>query len=220
MTDMILPINNASNSICNADWIEGRESKGKENISSFGFYSRDKSEGDTSRKSKSLTLDAFNRSLLSGVGGIRGIYILSGGGLDRRYMVKHSNNSTYSIIANGDIHNLYIGARKKLDNLMQDITSKGHFDDGPTLDAAIDAEHFIENNLRMEGLVSPKIRAISGGEINFYWDTVNILLDVAICGDKTFSYYSKIKGSGNEICADSPINNKLPAVILEELKVK
>jgi hypothetical protein len=217
---MILPLNNASNSICNTDWIEGRKSRVKENVSSFGFYSRDKSEGDTSGKSKLLAFDAFNRSLLSGVGSVRGVYILSGGVLDGKYMVKHSNSSTYSIIANGDIHNLYIGARSKLDNLMQDITNKGHSDDAPTLDAAIDAEHFIENNLRMEGLVSPKIRAISGGEINFYWDTVNILLDVAICGDKTFSYYSKIKDGGNEICADSPINDKLPKVILEGLKVK
>ncbi|MBL5905958.1 hypothetical protein [Serratia fonticola] len=138
---------------------------------------------------------------------------------ERKYILNSFNGLFYSLFGNEEVSSPYNAAIRKLDGLRQHVNEVEDVD-LPTNEAIEDARSFIENNLRKHGLVIPKIRAISGGEINFYWDNSEAILDVAILGDGTFSFYSKVKDSKLEFCDDKKIIESLPEAITDKLKVR
>lgn len=84
--------------------------------------------------------------------------------------------------------------------------------------AAIDeARYFFKNNVEFNGLVPPKIKVIPMDEINFNWDNKKIHLDLAIVGDSTYSFYMKDKLTGEELCYDVGITERLPDFIVKKL---
>lgn len=143
-------------------------------------------------------------------------YIFSG---VYQYLFNAINSSFYPFLTE-DLNSSYTVAMRKLDSLRQHIEKIENTTDLPAKEAVEDAKSFIETNLRRYGMVIPKIRTISGGEINFYWDNNEVILDVAIFGDGTFSYYSKVKSDNLECCDDKGIFELLPEILLEKLRVK
>lgn len=82
-----------------------------------------------------------------------------------------------------------------------------------------DANFFALNNIRRFGLSFPLIRVIPDGEVNFLWNTERVVLDVAIFGDKTFSFYSKDNESGVEHYEDRSISGYIDEPILKLLRL-
>ena len=86
-----------------------------------------------------------------------------------------------------------------------------------TQQAIDEACYFFKTNVEFHGLVPPKIQAIPTDEINFNWDRKNFHLDLAIVGDGTYSFYMKDKLTGEELCYDIGITDRLPDFIVKKL---
>lgn len=69
-------------------------------------------------------------------------------------------------------------------------------------------------------IVSPTISLSDDGEISFYWDEQQYILDVGVFGDGSYSYYYK-DTNGNELFADDKsIKNILEDEIIRMIEIK
>lgn len=74
------------------------------------------------------------------------------------------------------------------------------------------------NNLDFNDIHIPYISLARDGEVNFWWDTETIKLDLGFYGDGTYSYYAKLKNGQKFFGDDEDLKSKLSLEILETLK--
>ena len=86
--------------------------------------------------------------------------------------------------------------------------------------AVRDALFFFENNFRKHGLSFPHVKLIDEKEINLVIDNESLVLDVALFGDHSFSYYVKFKDSDVEHWEDLHITDSLPPRVYDLLRLK
>ena len=89
---------------------------------------------------------------------------------------------------------------------------------GPQKNAVNDAETFIRMYYTDEPIAKPSISAASDGEINFYWKTPLVRMDLSIFGDATYSYFARTI-DGRSFRGDNiPVYRKLPDELIILLK--
>jgi hypothetical protein len=83
--------------------------------------------------------------------------------------------------------------------------------------AAEDAETFARVFFKTLGIYSPLINLSANGEINFYWKTPKVTIDLGFYGSGTYSYYA-VPSPGQPIADDDvPIDKPLPNELLDLL---
>ncbi len=88
--------------------------------------------------------------------------------------------------------------------------------------AVNDAEVFIEKLFYYNPSIAiPIVSLANDGEVNFFWKTKNLKLDLGFYGDKTYSYYAKNPKLSNEVAYGDDISNEktLPEAIIKLLSV-
>lgn len=96
---------------------------------------------------------------------------------------------------------------------------KGPGSVGPSDLALKDAEHFVRNYFSNPNFVRPRIGLASDGEINLFWKTEHILIDLSILGDGTYTYYAKCADGRSYSGDDVEISTNLPAEIMGLLEM-
>jgi len=106
-----------------------------------------------------------------------------------------------------------------LERKIKSFASKSHLQSDLSIsqEAVDEACYFFKKNVEFNGLTPPKIKVIPMDEINFNWDNKSIYLDLAIVGDSTYSFYMKDKLTGEELCYDVGITDRLPNFIVKKL---
>lgn len=84
----------------------------------------------------------------------------------------------------------------------------------PNQVAIIEAKDVLLNVILENCLVTPKIRAVADGEVNFFWNTDGYLIDMAFFGEGAYSYYYKNKLNGEEEYDDISIDKGFSAKML------
>ena len=94
---------------------------------------------------------------------------------------------------------------------------KGAGSKAPTRRAAEDAESFARIFFGASNVVSPLINLGADGEINFYWKTPDVVIDLGFYGTGTYSYYA-MRARGEAFAADDVmIDQPLPRILLDLL---
>lgn len=75
----------------------------------------------------------------------------------------------------------------------------------PSLEAIDEAKGLLINVIEKNSLAVPTLRAVSDGEVNFYWNNDGFLIDMAFFGEGEYSYYYKNKHNGEEEYDDVPV---------------
>jgi hypothetical protein len=79
----------------------------------------------------------------------------------------------------------------------------------PSHAALEDAAHFVQSH-DFAALPLPSIGAADDGEINFWWESGGLYLDLGFCGDGSYSFYARLP-DGTELLADHvPVSTPLP----------
>lgn len=82
------------------------------------------------------------------------------------------------------------GLRERIggyEDLSQDCSGPGA--EGPNAKAVADARRFLD--LLPRGIRLPGIAPVSDGEVNFFWKTPKVHLDVGFYGDGNIDYYAR-----------------------------
>lgn len=115
-----------------------------------------------------------------------------------------------------------ITSSKAHDNMIRRLESLRSLIDGwagdeslaPSGKAIDEAKFILLHYIHNKSLKQPKIRAISDGEVNFYWDNDGFLIDMAFFGEGEYSYYYKNKVNGEEVYDDVSIDKGLSQKII------
>lgn len=95
---------------------------------------------------------------------------------------------------------------------------KGNDSTAPSDRAISDAEQFARIYFEDATMAAPRVGAAADGEINFYWSTANVAIDLSVLGDGTYAYFAR-RASGAPFLGDKiPIGEPLPAELRALLK--
>jgi len=89
---------------------------------------------------------------------------------------------------------------------------------GPNRRAVEDAEVFARACLSGAKLVMPHIALAADGEINFYWKTPKVAIDLSVFGDGTYAYFARASEGKTFSGDDIPVDQNLPAELIELLR--
>lgn len=87
----------------------------------------------------------------------------------------------------------------------------------PTEQAIDDAETFLRS-LPIEQIEAPHIALAADGEINFFWETDKIRMDLGLFGDGTYSYFAKSSDGKKFYCDDEGLEAPLGQEIINLLR--
>jgi hypothetical protein len=82
--------------------------------------------------------------------------------------------------------------------------------------AKIDAENFARAHVSNH-LATPSVGLDPEGDYSFYWRTRFIEIDVAVCGDGTYSFFARLQNGQSYEGDELPIEHPLPAAVREAL---
>lgn len=89
--------------------------------------------------------------------------------------------------------------------------------DGASKQAFVDANIFIENHALFLNDHPPMVSIANDGELNFYWKTQNVTLDLGFYGNTMYSYYLLIEKE--EYLADNiSVNQRIDDLIIKKIK--
>lgn len=63
----------------------------------------------------------------------------------------------------------------------------------------------------------PHIGLVSDGEINFYWKSAGLAIDLSITGDGTYSFFAECE-DGVSYAGEEQIGTELPSGILSKIR--
>lgn len=95
---------------------------------------------------------------------------------------------------------------------------KGPGSSGPSEGAVSDAEAFARTLFLDHLIARPHIGLTADGEVNFYWKTPAVTVDLSVLGDGTYTYFAQPRSGASIAGDDVPIGEKLPSSLLELLK--
>jgi hypothetical protein len=78
-----------------------------------------------------------------------------------------------------------------------------------------EAEVFARYLFGLGRIDAPYISPSSDGEVNFYWKTNNLLLDLGFFGDGTYSYYARLPNGRELIEDEAPLDKTLPSEVID-----
>ena len=82
--------------------------------------------------------------------------------------------------------------------------------------AKLDAEKFARAHVRNH-VATPSVGLDPEGDYSFYWHTRLIEIDVAVCGDGTYSFFARLQNGQSYEGGELPIEHPLPAAVREAL---
>lgn len=89
---------------------------------------------------------------------------------------------------------------------------------GPMLQTVIQAKDFTQALLENEGIAVPHISLASDGEINLYWKSESLVMDLGFSGNGRYSYFAEF-ANGQEFIEDgAELNQPLPDELLAALR--
>lgn len=113
---------------------------------------------------------------------------------------------------------LYQNIKEKI-SAYCNIESDGDIE-APSEKTIQDAIFFVDNILKKQGVNLGRVRPVDDGEINFFWNTKDFTLDVALYGDDKYYYYFEDKFKKTKFSAEKFLEQPLDDDALAMIKSK
>lgn len=97
----------------------------------------------------------------------------------------------------------------------ENLSGDGSSAEAPNAKAAADAQRFLD--LLPPGIRLPGIAPVSDGEVNFFWKTSRVHLDVGFYGDGNIDYYARCEELDVDDDGSEVFDGRTPPVAIAKL---